>query len=207
MITQILDRVFSYKYLGLMIDDHLNFNKHILEMNKIVSYKLFMFSKIRYYIRERDAILLFKTMILPILEYCDIIYEGTSASNLSKIDKLFKQGLKICLRNKIPAVKDDLEIQKNCQICNLKIRRQIHLRNFMYKQQSNVELINRRNIRTRLHDALVFKLYKPNSEKCRQNVIYRGALEWNKLNKEQRLLATYKSFKSSQKKFMGELLR
>ena len=54
-------------------------------------------------------------------------------------------------------------------------------------------MINRRNIRTRLHDAIVFKLYKPNNEKSRQNVIYRGALEWNKLNKEQRLLANYKS--------------
>ena len=77
----------------------------------------------------------------------------------------------------------------------------------MYKQQGNIDLINRRNIRTRLHDAIVFTLYKPNSEKSRRNVIYRGALEWNSLNKEQRLLANFKSFKSSQKKFMSNLLR
>ena len=70
-----------------------------------------------------------------------------------------------------------MEIQKICKICKLSIRRKVHLRNFMYKQQSDVELINRRNIRTRLHDAIVFKLYKPNNEKSRQNVIYRGALE------------------------------
>ena len=85
MDGQVLDRVFSYKYLGLMIDEHLNFNRHILDLKKIVSHKLFMFSKVRYYIRERDAILLFKTMILPVLEYCDIIYEETSAGNLSKL--------------------------------------------------------------------------------------------------------------------------
>ena len=76
----------------------------------------------------------------------------------------------------------------------------------MYKQQSNIDLVNRRNnIRTRLHDAIVFLFYKPNSEKSRQNVIYRGALEWNNLNKE--LLANFKSFKSIQKKFMSNLLR
>ena len=83
----------------------------------------------------------------------------------------------------------------------------VHLRNFMYKQQGNTDLINRRNIRTRLHDAIVFNLYKPNSEKSRQNVIYRGALEWNKLGKEQKLLANFKSFKSSQKRFMSDILR
>ena len=142
MDGQTLDRVFAYKYLGVTVDDRLNFNKHIMDMKKIVSHKLFMFSKIRYYIREEDAILLFKTMILPVLEYCDIIYEGTGANNLTKIDKLFKQGLRICLGNRIPLVKNEIEMQKICQICNLKIRRQIHLRNFMYKQQSNLELIN-----------------------------------------------------------------
>ena len=76
----------------------------------------------------------------------------------------------------------------------------------MYKQQGNIDLINRRNICTCLHDAIVFKLYKPMNEKSRQNVLYRGALEWNKLNKEQRLLATYQSFKSNQKRFMSNLL-
>ena len=204
---QMLDRVHSYKYLGIIIYEHLNFNRHIQEMNKIVSHKLFMFSKIRYYIGEKDAILLFKTMILPILEYCDIIYEGTSVANLTKIDRLFKQGLKTCVRNRVPTITNDIELQNLCQLCNLQIRRKVHLRNFMYKQQGNIELINRRNIRTRLHDAIVFKLYKPNSEKCRQNVIYRGALEWNKLSKELRLLANYKSFKSNQKRFMSNLLR
>ena len=207
MDGQMLDRVLTYKYLGLMIDDHLRFNKHIQDMNRIVSHKLFMFSKIRYYIAEKEAILLFKTMILPIIEYCDIIYEGSSAKNLSKIHKLFKQGLRICVRNRFPIVNDKNELQKLCKICNLSIRRKIHLRNSMYKQQTNIELINRRNIRTRLHDAIVFRLYKPNNEKSRQNVLYRDALEWNKLNKELRLLATYNSFKNNQKMFMSTLLR
>ena len=181
---QILDRVHYYNYLGLTIDDQLNCNKHIQELNKIVSHKLFMFAKRRFYIDEKEAIALFKTMTLPIIEYCDIIYESTSVKNINTIYKLFKQGLRTCLRNRNPIVTDDLELKK----------RQVHLRNFMYKQQNHIELITRRNIRSRLHDAIVFKLYKPSSEKSRQNVIYRGALEWNKLNKEQRLLANYKSF-------------
>ena len=63
MDGQMLDRVLSYKYLGLMIDDHLSFNRHIQDMNRIVSHKLFMFSKIRYYIAEKESILLFKSII------------------------------------------------------------------------------------------------------------------------------------------------
>ena len=116
MDGQMLDRVFTYKYLGITVDDHLNYNKHLMEMKKIVSHKLFMFSKIKYYIRETDAILFFKTMILPVMEYCDIIYEGTSAKNLAMIDKLFKQGSRICLRNRVTTVTNEIEMQKICQI-------------------------------------------------------------------------------------------
>ena len=50
MDCQAFDRVHCYKYLGLNIDDNFNFNKHIQDMNKIVTHKLYMFSKIRFYI-------------------------------------------------------------------------------------------------------------------------------------------------------------
>ena len=60
-------------------------------MNKIVTHKLYMFSKIRFYIGEKEAITLFKSMILPIIENCDIVYEGTSKRNLDKIDKLLNK--------------------------------------------------------------------------------------------------------------------
>ena len=42
---QILDRVHFYKYLGIIIDDQLTFNRHIQDMNKIASHKLYMLLK------------------------------------------------------------------------------------------------------------------------------------------------------------------
>ena len=36
-------------------------------------------------------------------------------------------------------------------------------------------------INTRLHAAPVVRTYKPNNEKARQNVMYRGASTWNAL--------------------------
>ena len=36
-------------------------------------------------------------MVLSVIEYCDIVYAGTTQTNLSKIDRLFYRGLRICL--------------------------------------------------------------------------------------------------------------
>ena len=47
---------------------------------------------------------------------------------------------------------------------------------FMHKQSLNTDLLKQIEVRTRLHDAPVFKTYKPNNEKACQNVMYRGAI-------------------------------
>ena len=52
---------------------------------------------------------------------------------------------------------------------------------FMHKQTHLKRLLKKANFRTRLHQAPVFKLCKPNNEKVKQNVFYRGALAWNGL--------------------------
>ena len=95
----LLERVCSYKYLGFILDDHLNFNKHINSMVSTVSHKLYLLSRIRRYFNNEACILIFKTMVLSILEYGNIIYSGTSKTNLDKLDKLFHRGFRICDSN------------------------------------------------------------------------------------------------------------
>ena len=80
--NQILERVCSYKYLGLILDEHLTYDKHIKEMNKLVSHKLYLLSKVRKYIITYACINIFKTMVLSLIEYCDILYAGSSQKNL-----------------------------------------------------------------------------------------------------------------------------
>ena len=149
-----LERVCSYKYLGFILDDHLNFNKHINSMVSTVSHKLY------------------------ILEYGNIIYSGTSKTNLDKLDKLFYRGLRICDSSNNNRNRNQL-----CHVCKispLENRREVQLMLFMHKQTQNLDLLKKK--KTRLHSAPVFKTYKPNNEKASHNVIYRGAMCWNEIS-------------------------
>ena len=62
----------------------------------------------------------------------------------------------------------------------------MHLLLYMQKQQTKKELLKKHTINTRLHQGPVFASYKPNNEKAKQNILYRGALSWNELAAEKR---------------------
>ena len=65
----------------------------------------------------------------------------------------------------------------------------------MFKYRNNVKYVNKRNVRTRLHDAPVFITKKTNNEKYKQNVFYYGAIKWNNLPVNVRNIETYETFK------------
>ena len=69
----------------------------------------------------------------------------------------------------------------------------------MSKEKTNQNLLKLARIKTRLHLAPVFNTYKPNNEKARANVIYRGAIEWNNLPSIERNL-NLDEFKVKQKR-------
>ena len=117
---------------------------------------------------------------------------------VKKLQTLQNRALKICHdRSNVPI---DM-LHQSAQIPKLIPRREAHLLNFMYKNKSNINILNRRNVRTRLHDAPVFISHKPNSEKYKANVFYNGAISWNKLPIHIRNTETYDMFKNSQKQW------
>ena len=76
-----------------------------------------------------------------------------------------------------------------CNLSKLEVRRNVHLRNFMFKQKKkecNVVDNSEVTINTRLHDGPVFKVTHPNSEPIKRSVMYSGALEWNNLDADLR---------------------
>ena len=195
--NNILDRVCSYKYLGFILDDHLTFNKHISELCKLVSHKLYLVAKIRRYITTEACINVFKTMILSLLEYGDVIFSGTSVRNLSSIDRLFYRGLRICLNFNFTLSKED--VCNECHISTLVARRNLHLLLFMHRLKNCEKMLKISNIQTRLHQAPVFWYYKPDNERVRLNVFYRGALAWNMLPANERNMS-FKDFKKAKSK-------
>ena len=188
-----VDRVHSYKYLGITLDANLNFKKHIKLCIKSASYKTLLLSEIRKYITMDAAIRIFKTMILPLIDYGDVLYHETNGVLIQKLQTLQNRCLRICTyKNYHISVQD---LQELCTVTILKMRRVMHWTFFMFKQKNNLEIVNNRQVFTRLHDATLFVTNRPKSEKYKINVLYKGALIWNSMSIEERAVETYDELK------------
>ena len=90
-----LSEVNMYKYLGLHIDNNLNFQIHHKQLMSQVQLKLNQLRKIRSFINKRAAILIYKCTILPVVEYADFIQDQGIIYINKAIQKLQNQGLLI----------------------------------------------------------------------------------------------------------------
>ena len=74
-----------YKYLGITLDNNLNFQKHMTEVCSIVAHKLYVLSQIRTFMSRQAALTVFKAKVLPFFDYGDILYMGTNSRSLGKL--------------------------------------------------------------------------------------------------------------------------
>ena len=96
--AECLQNVSTYKYLGISLDQTLNFNHHLKKLVNTISHKLYVFSKIRRYLNDQASLIIYKTMILPYFDYGDVIFMFSKSTMLKKMDRLQLRGLKVSLR-------------------------------------------------------------------------------------------------------------
>ena len=194
-----------FKYLGITLDSTLNFSKHISSVIQQICYKITLLAKLKKYLRDDSALLIYKTMLLPYFDYADVIFCKANQKDISKLQTLQNKCLRICMGKERRF--DTNRAHKLSNVPFLEDRREAHVGNFMYKRKSKPGLLNRREIRTRAHDAPLFNVPIPRCEAFKRSVSYHGSSTWNGLRTEIRNTNNYLSFKHIQKQSMFLPLR
>ena len=80
-----LQIVNSYRYLGITLDQKLNYNLHVNRIVSSVSAKLKQFQRMRSFLSAKAAILVYKGTILPLLEYGDVFLNAATVESRKKL--------------------------------------------------------------------------------------------------------------------------
>jgi hypothetical protein len=93
--NQIIEQVRSLTFLGVHIHEHLDWKPHINIISLKISKSIGAINKIKSLISATARRTLYCSLVLPYIQYCNIIWANTYSINLEKILKHQKRAIRI----------------------------------------------------------------------------------------------------------------
>ena len=189
--------VTSYLYLGVDIDNSLNFKQYYSNMFKKISYKLSLLRRIRYMITLKASLDITKTMFCSIIDYGNIFLSTCNENDLKDIQTLQNHALRCCYNVKKPVDEHVLDLHKNANIIMVDTRRKRQILTCIWRNISKGVIDIVTPVReTRQNVAPTIYLPVPNTKLFKKSVYYQGATLWNSLPSETRLCENINEFKT-----------
>lgn len=88
----------SAKFLGIHVDEDLNWNNHVKELIGKLNGSLFVIRRLSVVCPHDVALQAFHSLLMSQINYCILAWGGTSARNLTSILKLQKRGIRYIQR-------------------------------------------------------------------------------------------------------------
>ena len=205
--THTIQRVQSAKYLGVILDDKLNWNEHIENvLNNIVKY-LNCFKYIRKHIPTNCARILYYSFIYPRISYGIEIYGKTSKLNINKLQIMQNKCLKILL-NLHPRTSTNY-VHKLANVLKVSDISEYVTINFVHRQLNGnlPPIYNNYFVRnSQIHHYATRQsshlyLPQPNSQHGHKMTKFMGPLLWNSLPGNLREITNNERFKKELKQF------
>ena len=193
-----LDNVYSYNYLGVIIDDMLSFDKFVEDKYNKANFRIYQLSKIRKYITVPIAEVIYKQMILPLFDYADFMVESSGKTIVERLEKLQERAVMYIDNNRSNGM-EVARLYDKYGIQPLVLRRREHHSCIMYilsKKNVNLE-IARPSINLRSNSKIHFKKRKRRKyEKYLKSPLVRGVKLWEMLPEKVQKATTKVKFKS-----------
>ena len=197
-----INTVENFIYLGINIDNKLNFEKFINNTISRVNGRLITLSRERKLLDTKISLLIYKQTILPILDYLCILVNSSTQRRISKLQPLQNKAIRIietCTGYISTMDIDKLHVKLNLKL--LRVRRNIFMLKMMYKLSRIEENVNRYRpeMMLRTGPKVKMKIVFTDKERVRRSPYYIGINLWDKLESDLQLSKTQIEFNNKLK--------
>ena len=197
----VIESTADISLLGVNIDEHLVFSKHIGELCIKASKRVGVLPRLRNLIPTEAKLLLYKSSILPHLTYCHLIWHFCKASDARKVERVQERALKIVYNTHSVEYSNLLN---RANLPNLQNRRLQDLATLMYKvkyglvPRNVVDIFSVKSSKYHLRN-MDFHLPRFNSVRYGKRSIryFFGPYIWSRLDSKIKNKPTLQSFKTS----------
>ena len=202
---QIIKRVDHTKSLGLTIDDHHSWCKHVDEICKKVSSAIGALKRVRPFISKETAIQIYNALIMPHFDYCSPVWDCLSGYLSDKLQKLQNRAARIITKSRFDTSSDHL--LSTLDWVRLFLRRKKQKALMMFKSMNGLapeylqSLFSQRRSVYNLRDSEgKLTLPKPSTNYLKRSFSYSGAMLWNNMPKSLKTAISVNHFKQLIKK-------
>ena len=203
-----IQQVNKTKFLGIVIEEHLNWALHISHLCNIIARNVGILQKLRYFIPTYVLKILYHSLILSHLQYCTLLWANSYRSHLHKLRLLQKKAIRIISNTDYLAHSSKLFL--NLKLLKLDDIMKFQLGTFMYKLKYNklpnviphmfVTNENIHSYNTRNKNGYLIPSVRTN---CRKFTVgYAGPILWNSFPQKLRQLPSEVIFKKKLKSIL-----
>ena len=196
-----LEEVKSAKYLGLNVDNKLNFNTHVDATVKKANATRAFLGRNLYHCSRKIKEATYKTYVRPILEYASASWDPHTQRNIKKVEQTQRSSARFVLGNYDRRASVTSMLNK-LQWPSLESRRQQNRLTMLYRIRFNLVDINwtsylaASSSNTRGHNSRFWTPYYSNHT-YQSSFFPRTARDWNRLKKDPADFPTLDAFKSA----------
>jgi len=208
--TKTLKVVKEFKYLGVQLDGSLNWNKHCELITRKSGLKLHLMRRLSKILQKETMVQIYKTYMMPILEYAATVWGYTSEQNINKVQRIINMCARIVHQNYDFINSRGADILKELKWNTFKERRDFLLSVLMYKCHQGdapatlTDKLTLQNMitdrATRYSDVSTYHIPRTRTRKAEAAFRNQGPLVWNKIPLNIREASSLKTFKRLYKK-------
>ena len=195
-----IEKVTHTKSLGLIIDNRLTWAKHISEISKKVSMAIGAMKRIRPCITTAAAVQTYNSLILPHFDYCSPVWDGLNNELSEKLQKIQNRAARVItktsydtrsrlLRKKLHW--DTLAVRRKKQKVTL-VFKTLNKKSPVYLQDLFTPYCTDYNLR---NSEQKLALPIPRTNYLKRSFSYDGAILWNNLPQQVRIIDSLGQFK------------
>ena len=204
-----IEQVCSVKFLGVNIDERLSWDKHIQQVASKLSKNIGILAKLKYTVPQKVLCMVYNSLVLPYLSYCNLVWACNSINKLNPIIVLQKRAVRIILKAELRAHSSSLfkklDLLKVTDICCFQtslfmykfLQSQLPCKfNDYFSHVSSVHHYITRN------STLAFMLPFCRTSIRQKGIRYQGPFIWNNLPSDIKLADSTAAFKNLYKQYL-----
>ena len=179
----LIKRKSQYTYLGIVLDETLSFNAHVKYVLSKAGKRLGMLGRIRDNLTMSTSNIIYKSFILPVLDYCDTVWNCCGKGNADLLERLQRRAARIIMKKSSSdeALKsltyDILEVRRDKHVYNL-VRKCIAGRSPQFFK--NYFTYNKDIVKRSTRQSALLHLPRVRTECAKKSFYYYGCVVFNR---------------------------